>query len=649
MVNTSFIDQYLELGRRFWPWLIGVPLVLGVFAAIASTMLLYTAPKYTSVAHISILPTQEDVAFSKSVDGGTKKSQAASLTETHTEYLKSRPVVERALQEITRESKDQSADEGMSIFGYVIDAVKWCKNLLLRILRILNSGQFVPEDPNLQKIRSFQRSIDIESVDGTYLMQIRVTQSDPTMARDFANALANAYISISSEHATEAAERLLQRVGKKIDERERQLDQLTEQEYQYRQKTKTLNLELKRTSLLAQLQEQRGDLVEDKVSKEQLSARIDALSEQRRQFLQRGDLDRIDTEIKVASASLLELDRRIAVRAVLIDGLDAELDNLTLMEKPILEFHRQREFLESEIAKLRIPIASLSIADANEFERVRIISDAVKPRYPSFPKVIPTIVTAIVFGVFLSMLGLVLIDLWSRNIWTTVDLHRVTNIRAVAQVPDSLSKLFMSKGSTFNEAAIRDLENVGAELEIRMATSGAFENPTVYVTGFGGSAMISAAALLLASACAARNLPVSCRVNNQDEFSYPHSEKLDELLEVYAEDAEPTRAGEIDFRCLSPVSARFRWDPQNRRSQNIVCVIPTGSVEKDAVQAFQEKGLPQGPAEPFYLLVDVASLVEKDTDPAAPSRRGKSWRKGGEEQTAAFRPTVISSASNNQT
>lgn len=209
------LSHYWELIRYYYRLIIllFITIVGGVVGF--SLLFLYVSPIYTGTAVVSLLPTQTELAFSQNSVRSTSINPANLLSQTHIEYLTSREVSRLAVDRLSAEAQAAAAD-GPAPSEPASDAAPGLKDRIAtgfrnfrrefrRIYNTINSGKHVPIDPYTDAVLSLQDSIEIEMIEGTFIMEIAVRWPTPEGAAAAANVLAEVYLDRARQDATEAS------------------------------------------------------------------------------------------------------------------------------------------------------------------------------------------------------------------------------------------------------------------------------------------------------------------------------------------------------------------------------------------------------------------------------------------------------------
>ncbi len=587
-----FVDHYWILFKQHWRPLFALVVVIPAIVGILSAAKLVISPEYTSVARVTMLPSEDELRFSSSFFGGTRKNQANALSNTHKEYLRSWPVVERAMDSITSDVEERPPEpELQTMLRKAFDLVRHVRRQFDALFRLVNSGITEPPDTRIARIAKFQKAIDIDAVEGSFILQIKATLSDPHLSAAFANSLANAYVERASEQAADAAKVLEARLAKQIRQKQEHLETLAEREFAWRKSSGALSLEEKRLSLRNALDSERTILTEDKVEGEQLKVRLSIFKQQQAASEDRETRDALRREINLINARIRELDRRISVRSIMIDDLVTNLDNINAQEEPLMDLRRMRASLEDEIHELRQPVAALELAGSRELSQLRIISPAQPAPYPSSPKVLANVAKGLFAAVFAAFASLLMLDIVSRKIRTPVDILRVTGEQPLGFLPRPLIRSVVHGRRRLRQRDLRGIRSLGSTLELRLSALGYFEVPVIQVTGLGPQQFVSSATLVMAAALASMGKTVSCRLAGLTDAQRSALGEWSHRISVFGPHEEILAAHEIHIECLKPISADFDWHASVLPAPGLVCVVPSGHLTEGSIGMFKKASL----------------------------------------------------------
>lgn len=573
-----------------------------------STVLLFVAPKYKSAVDISLLPSADELSFTKNFIGGTREKQANVLDETAMEYIKSRPVIERAIQALSvnkSAAPAKAAEPGYfdSLFS-IFDRVKYT---FKRLYTIVNSGKFIPPEPSTALVEKYKKAIRLNQIHGSFLLQIEVTLSDPDRAAAFANSLAAAYVEFASEEAAAAARDIKNKLTEQIEVRRKALEDLAEEEFQLRQKLGALSLEDERMSLIKTLESERLILSSDIVEREQLETRLAHFEQKRATEQRREVIQKIEQEVSLNEARKEELKRRIQVRSEVVNKLRKDIDELAKQETEFSKFRRKQELLEQEIAHLGAPIPSLELAGSRESGTVRVINVARPQTYPDSPKVIRNTILAAIASFLIAGIGVVLSDAFSRSVRTLADLRRIAGERALAVLPGRLVGKLARSNWRLRRSEWRRLATMGTELEERLAILGDLDSEVIVVTGFGREQLVSGVALTIGAAMALSGIKVSCGLPDLRGRGDPPEDKINGNLSLVDAGIRASTNAQIHFRCVDPISADFRWVIVTRQCDSLICAVPAGQLPEETLRQFRSEASRNGIQNVSFVMVETDS------------------------------------------
>lgn len=207
--------HYRQLLRYYRGLIAFIFLVLVGGTAALSTFFLFVSPLYTGSAKVSLLPTQTELSYSQAFVRSTTINPANLLTQTHVEYLLSREIAAKTVDRLSREvsAGDQLPEEAEAagepgLKKRIAQRFHSFRRNFRRIYNTLNSGKHVPLDPLTDAVLTLQDAIEVEMIEGTYIMEIQVTWNRPELAALAANLLAEEYVVHLRRQADNASRQL---------------------------------------------------------------------------------------------------------------------------------------------------------------------------------------------------------------------------------------------------------------------------------------------------------------------------------------------------------------------------------------------------------------------------------------------------------
>lgn len=202
-------------------WIVG--LGIGIATFIASMALLQASPKYLAQASITIKPSEAELSHSQTVGRIYRYDPTAILTQTYIEQFLSRPVAEKTLA-LLKEGQDPNAEKKSDSFvGALVGRLKlnfWY------FWHILNYGEFKTASAYEQELADLRKSINIQLVQGSYIILIEVTHKNPELAARAANTLAEGYVQQAQEYLQVETNALKKSVMARIGLKQQALEDL---------------------------------------------------------------------------------------------------------------------------------------------------------------------------------------------------------------------------------------------------------------------------------------------------------------------------------------------------------------------------------------------------------------------------------------
>lgn len=596
------LDHYLQLLRRHRRLVLWIVVAVTVVTAALNTVFLVTRPVYTAAAQVLMVPTDAELAFSQGrVEAGRT---AQTLTQTHIEYLKSRTLAEKVLEELRAEGLESGAEaeEEKGPLAAVGEAVTGALRAFKIGYRILNSGEFVEPDPGQQAVAALMRAIEVATVPGSYILQVRVSLKSPTMATRVANSLAGVYVERVSRDLESSAGQLESFIEEQILAKRVRLDALLAEEQALRRELGLLTVEEDREQVAEALEAEGRKLSDTQVRIEELQSELVELRREKERATSAGFFGKLEEQISLGQAELSALRAGVAERQRTIRRLTAELDQIKVQEQPLESFEQRREGLERDLADLSDRMLGVNLARSTALSQVRVIDPAIPPLYPASPRVIDNTIVAFLAGWVISALLLVAVDTFSGKVKTPAELDRLTDGDSLGELDGDLVAALAS-GAESPELADR-LRELGRRVERRLAVHEGFDAPAVLISGFLEDERLHDVSLTLARSLAERGRQVSCWAagSEGEPRTVPVAAEGGSLVLL----AERDRSGGDTLRLerLRPVDGGFRFNEAAERSPVLVCVVPLGEVDLQEVAEFRERAHEKGISGVSFVALD---------------------------------------------
>lgn len=592
------IKHYLELLVHYRKLLIIILATTTLVAAVFSAILLFAAPMYTATASVVMLPTEAELTFTRGWLGFSQYNPANVLSQTQMEYLLSRPVAEKTFEKIASGIAEGPKKTGFK--AWVSSVMRGARRLIWRVFLTLNSGKFVPLDPYEEALQSLRKGIDIEMIEGSYVLQIEVTLPNPEAAALAANALAEAYDEMIAEQSIEAAGKLSAFFKREIASREAELDSLSANEFGLRKELDVVSLDDQKQYLSSAIEAERQALSAAQVDLAELDARMGALRGEQSDVQQRRILARLDEEAAMEDVTRTELQERISMRQRNIASLRGEQEELAKKEKPLTDVMAKRESVERDLENLRGRMLDVGMATSSQLAQVRMINPATVPLYPSFPKVLFNTAIGFVAGILLSFFVLVVIDTMSGTVKTFADLRRLVGARALARLG---SQIVAQASGSAPRGGKNELTNFARSLMGTLVGENGNRPSRVEVTAFNDDDA-TAAATTIAAAMVERGERVVCRL--------PESVRLPESILGSGEQYKllyTKNTGELDYgdavlvECVAGASPWSRLSSSEGDGGAIVCALRAGDLTEEDLEALDELAGKAGRGPVYYVLL----------------------------------------------
>jgi len=214
------LTHYRQLLRHYRDVIVRGSLVAGGLALLLSVLLLRSMPIYESSVTLNMQPSVEELQFNRGFLGVSQFNPATIIAQSHIEMLLSRPVAERAIDKLIAQNDGQLPVEAPTIFDRL-------RTGFFATIRILNFGYFTPLSERETYINDLIGATSVEIVEGSYILRVSISYSDPKIAADAANALAEAYVEQSQIEFAADADRIDETIEQVRKESEAKLLSLT--------------------------------------------------------------------------------------------------------------------------------------------------------------------------------------------------------------------------------------------------------------------------------------------------------------------------------------------------------------------------------------------------------------------------------------
>lgn len=298
--SQELIDRYFLFVRH--KYLIFLALVLALIGAVSLNSIL--TPVYS--ASTSMIIDKEKVV---SPITGQQAEYESWLSETmtfntHFKLITSRQVLELAVAYIDFGPEDESqaldCNGSGKLFQKYICTLR--KNFKLLVSSVDNSEE--PAEPNESSAQAIRllNMIEVEPVDDTRLINVISRHRDPEIARQAADAVAQAYIDFNVSNRMEASQHTLKLLKDSLYEMKGSLEEAETEFAEYKQKVKLISFEKSQEMVVDKVREFNDAYFEARNRRLELNTRLAQL---RKIIRANGQLDQLGSLVTNAIISSL--------------------------------------------------------------------------------------------------------------------------------------------------------------------------------------------------------------------------------------------------------------------------------------------------------------------------------------------------------
>jgi len=421
------LDHYRELLRHFWKTIVIGALVAGGLTLALSMLLLRAAPIYEASVTLNMQPSTEELRFNSSFLGVSQFNPATIIAQTHIERLLSRKVAGRAIDILTEEAGGTLQIEPPTAFRRFKAAV-W------RWYNILNFGYCQPQPVRETYFSDLLGATKVETVEGSYILLVSVSHSDPALAARAANALAQAYVDQTrDEFRTDAAQvdETLQNV---IAAREKDLARYAAEYQNTASNFGITNLDQERSIMLDTRAAARAALQNAEVELALLDTTIASLEASITRASDAETVRQLRQTLAETQASRAGNEARLEFRSQRVSDADQALRELKTAGEALAQIEQRITETEADLTELQNRQVAAGVAREAQLSQIRTIDSASVPVYPKFPKVLINTIVATILGSILVLVPIVAMDVLGDRARTSEDLRRTLGTRVLPPV-----------------------------------------------------------------------------------------------------------------------------------------------------------------------------------------------------------------------
>ncbi|MCE5334592.1 MAG: P-loop NTPase [Desulfobacteraceae bacterium] len=272
-INPSWTHYYFLLRRR------SLLIVSSLLAALSLATLLAFSMKPVYQATASLIIDKErsrSPLTGEELDNESHIGQQLTF-KTHFKLIKSRPVMEKVLQQVGTELPPEQPSSAASEFFSALRS-----NLGSIVSAVFPSfrGHEIPQTDEtllLKKVDALTAKVSIEGIRDTRLLLVRVDDTDPQIARSIADAIAENYILYDSEMRLTGSRKILDWLSKQLYEMNKKVEDAEKAFQAFKAQENLISIEGNQTFNVQKIKEMNGDYVKAKSQRMEVEANIQEL------------------------------------------------------------------------------------------------------------------------------------------------------------------------------------------------------------------------------------------------------------------------------------------------------------------------------------------------------------------------------------
>lgn len=213
--------------------------------------------------------------------------QSQLLTfNTHFKLIKSKPVIESLLTELnnrdggTGEAAEELADNPVQVVvAYVRDSISKMKDNIKLLLK-KEQVEATPQEVLDGQIQQIQEQVEISSERETRLLNIDVKDTDPLLAAEIANLLAQKYIEFDLATRLASENKNMEWLSKEVYSMKKRLEDDEKAFYEYKQLNKVFSLEGKQKVIDQKISELNNEYLATRSRRQEIDAKMAEIEKQ---------------------------------------------------------------------------------------------------------------------------------------------------------------------------------------------------------------------------------------------------------------------------------------------------------------------------------------------------------------------------------
>ncbi len=416
---------------------------------------------------------------------------------THFKLITGRPVMERVIQKLDLDPADLSPEQGEPSFAPVGAVRQWISQLKKNVKLLLGRdkrepapgepGAVEPLDETTLLVQALQGMVQVEPIEETRLLRLKVFSPLPHMAREIANATAQSYIDFNIANRLESSQNTLAWITDNLYEIKKQLEDAEQGFLAYKQEAELISLEDSQQVTAQKMREFNDAYIQTRNQRLELDAKLSQL----RRVAETGknipnvrslienplitdlygqlvkaevELERLSKTYKSKHPKIVQTTTDIQnIREKLKQELQKELENLRsqravlisreqVLQQTMKDFEQeglttnkkalQYNILERDVEMnknlydtLLARMKETDISGDIDVSNIRITEKATMPQSPVRPNKKRNLALGLIFGLMLGVGMSFLREYIDRTIRTEDDVQRYLNLPVLSVIP----------------------------------------------------------------------------------------------------------------------------------------------------------------------------------------------------------------------
>jgi succinoglycan biosynthesis transport protein ExoP len=407
---------------------------------------------------------------------------------THLKLMTSRPVLERVIKNLKLDQINKEDLQKTKPAKTLLSTLKQNINLLLG----KKTTPSVVIDKMAQQVASLKGKITIEPVEDTRLLKITATDLDPVNAKNIANAIAKSYIDFNIENRLKSSRNTLSWLTDQLYEMKKKLEDSEEEFLTYKQKEKIFSFTGKQDLIGQKIADFNNSYIQTRNKRLEIDSKLKELNPSSgpdpnifyaRSVILNPVIDSLysqllDQEVMISQLgkvfkpkhpNLIQAKTKLKnTRKKLHEEVLKEVENLKfersilfakekILQNTIADFENEaldgnRQELKYNIFQRNVEtnqklydillskVKESNITDNIDVSTIRIVEEAITPKWPLSQNKLRKIMMGFVFGL-IAGIGLVLFfEYLDRSLRDEEDVQKYIGVPVLSVVPEAANK-----------------------------------------------------------------------------------------------------------------------------------------------------------------------------------------------------------------